>query len=43
MTFFFCPHMMSEMAEEAHRWKGLLLDGSDRPGGGERLALAGRD
>lgn len=40
---FLCPHATSEMAEEADHWKGLLLDGSDRQGGGERLALAGRD
>lgn len=33
----------AEMAKEAGFWKRLLLDGSDRQGGGERLALAGRD
>lgn len=39
--YLFCPHVTSEMAEEADLWKGLLLDGSDRQGGGERLAMAG--
>ena len=39
----FSPHMTSEMAEEADLWKRLLLDGPDRQGGGERVALAGRD
>lgn len=38
-----CPHVTSEMAEEADVWKGLLLDGSDRQGRGKCLALAGWD
>lgn len=42
-VLFFCPHVTSEMAEKADLWKGLLLDGSDRQGGGGCLALAGRD
>lgn len=38
-----CHCSGTEMAEEASPGERLLLDRSDRPGGGERLALAGRD
>lgn len=38
----YCPHVTSGMAEEADVSEGLLLDGSDRQGGRECLALAGR-
>lgn len=41
--YFFCSCVTSEMAKEADLWERVLLDGSDRQGGGERVALAGWD
>lgn len=38
-----CHYSGTEMAEETSPRERLLLDGSDRQGGGERLALARRD
>lgn len=39
----FCSYVTPEMAKEADIWKGLLLDGSDWQGEGERVAVAGWD
>lgn len=38
-----CHYSGTEMAEETSPRERLLLDGSDRQGGGEPLALARRD